>query len=326
MKRRILNKELAALVAQIRHGEMIFIADAGSGTSPKAIYPLDPSVQYIDLEAVTGSPSFHDIVTAIKECGDFEGAIVTEDMLELNQKDYQTVEKLFGKENIHVMHYIPEYYQMRDRCKAVVQTGDYGVHAQAILIAGKGVLNMTEKEKMEAGLWYDANNDQELIDQRLVCQDLCFELNQLKPSDEKRNEIIEKILGYFPENLVLLSPFTADYGKNIKLGKNVFVNINNYFMDGASIEIGDHVFIGPSCGFYTANHPLNYTRRNQGLERALPIKVGNNCWFGANVSVMPGVTIGAGCVIAAGAVVTKNMPENSLIAGVPAKVIKTIEQ
>ena len=117
-----------------------------------------------------------------------------------------------------------------------------------------------------------------------------------------------------------------DYGKNIKLGKNVFVNINNYFMDGATIEIGDNVFIGPSCGFYTANHPLDYTNRNQGLEKALPIKIGDNCWFGANVSVMPGVTIGAGCVIAAGAVVTKDMPANSLIAGVPAKVIKTIEQ
>ena len=87
------------------------------------------------------------------------------------------------------------------------------------------ICSMREKLEMEAVLWYDANNDQELIDQRLVCQDLCFELNQLKPSDEKRNEIIEKILGYFPENLVLLSPFTADYGKNIKLGKNVFVNI-----------------------------------------------------------------------------------------------------
>ena len=73
MKRRILNNELAALVAQIRHGEMIFIADAGSGTSPKAIYPLGSSVQYIDLEAVTGSPSFHDIFTTLKECGDFEG-------------------------------------------------------------------------------------------------------------------------------------------------------------------------------------------------------------------------------------------------------------
>ena len=133
MKKRILNKELAALVAQIRHGEMIFIAIAGSGTSEKTLYPLDPSVQYIDLEAVTGSLSFYDIVTTLKECGDFEGAIVTEDMLELNQKDYQTVVDLFGEKNIH---YIPEYYQMRDRCKAVVQTGDYGVHAQAILIAG----------------------------------------------------------------------------------------------------------------------------------------------------------------------------------------------
>ena len=92
------------------------------------------------------------------------------------------------------------------------------------------------------------------------------------------------------------------------------------------VRLSCNVFIGPSCGFYTANHPLDYTRRNQGLEKALPIKVGNNCWFGANVSVMPGVTIGAGCVIAAGAVVTKNMPDNSLIAGVPAKVIKTIEQ
>ncbi len=185
---------------------------------------------------------------------------------------------------------------------------------------------MDEREKMKAGLWYDANNDQELIQQRLVCQDLCFKLNQLKPSDAKRDEVIKTILGYEPDGLVLLSPFTADYGKNIKLGNDVFININNYFMDGATIDIGDHVFIGPSCGFYTANHPLDYHRRNQGLEKALPIKVGDNCWFGANVSVMPGVTIGAGCVIAAGSVVTKDMPDNSLIAGVPAKVIKSIEQ
>lgn len=136
MKRRILNSELAQLVAQIRHGEMIFIADAGSGTSSKAVYPLDESVQYIDLEAVTGSPSFYDIITTLKECGDFEAAIVTEDMVKVNPKDYQTVVDLFGEDHIHVMHYIPEYYQMRDRCKAVVQTGDYGVHAQAIIIAG----------------------------------------------------------------------------------------------------------------------------------------------------------------------------------------------
>jgi len=136
MKRRILNKELAALVATIRHGEMIFIADAGSGTCEKALYPLDPSVQYIDLEAVTGSPSFHDIITTLKECGDFESAIVTENMPVENPKDYATVCDLFGEEKVSQMHYIPEYYDMRDRCKAVVQTGDYGVHAQAIIVAG----------------------------------------------------------------------------------------------------------------------------------------------------------------------------------------------
>ena len=97
-------------------------------------------------------------------------------------------------------------------------------------------------------------------------------------------------------------------------------------MDGADITIGNHAFIGPYCGFYTAAHPIDYSNRNKGLEKALPIVVGDNCWFGANVSVMPGVTIGSGCVIAAGSVVTHDIPENSMIAGVPAKVIKTIIQ
>lgn len=136
IKRRILNERLAAIVASIRHGEMLFIGDAGSGTSSKALYPLDEEVEYLDLGVVTGSPSFNDVVTTLVECGDFEGAIITEDMIELNQKDYQTVVDLFGKGNIHVMNYIPEYYQMRDRCKAAIQTGEYSIHGQAILIAG----------------------------------------------------------------------------------------------------------------------------------------------------------------------------------------------
>ena len=97
-------------------------------------------------------------------------------------------------------------------------------------------------------------------------------------------------------------------------------------MDGGGITIGDNVFIGPFTGFYTAAHPLDSGRRNQGLEWAKPIRVGDNCWFGANVSVMPGVTIGSGCVIAAGSVVTTDLPDNSLAAGVPAVVKKRIEQ
>jgi len=112
----------------------------------------------------------------------------------------------------------------------------------------------------------------------------------------------------------------------VSFGKNVFVNCYCYFMDGAKITVGNNVFIGPYCGFYTATHPVDYANRNKGLEKALPITIGDNCWFGANVSVMPGVKIGNGCVIAAGSVVTKDLPDNVMAAGVPAKIIKTIEQ
>lgn len=136
MKKRILNESLAAIVASIRHGEMLFIADAGSGTSEKALYPLSPDVEYLDLEAVTGFPSFQDIVSTIVEVGDFEDAIITDLMPKLNHKDYDFIVNLMGKENVHEIPYIPDYYELRDRCKAVIQTGDYGVHAQVILIAG----------------------------------------------------------------------------------------------------------------------------------------------------------------------------------------------
>ena len=183
---------------------------------------------------------------------------------------------------------------------------------------------MKEKEKMLLGKWYDAT-DQELVKQRLNAKDLCFELNQIKPSNlEKRNSIINKLLGYQPDNLELLSPFTCDYGNNIVLGKNVFINSNCYFMDGAKITVGDNVFIGPSCGFYTANHPLDYQTRNQGIEQALPILIGNNVWLGGNVIVLPGVEIGDGCVIGAGSVGTKDIEANSIATGVPCKVIKKI--
>ena len=97
-------------------------------------------------------------------------------------------------------------------------------------------------------------------------------------------------------------------------------------MDGGGITIGENVFIGPYCGFYTASHPMDIANRNKGLEKALPIVVGDNCWFGANVSVLQGVTIGSGCVIAAGSVVTSDIPDNCMAAGVPAVVKKKIEQ
>ncbi len=191
----------------------------------------------------------------------------------------------------------------------------------------KEAIIMNEKNKMLAGEWYDANNDKDLGAERMKAKDLCFDLNHVRPSNQtQRQEIITELLNYEPQSLELLSPFQADYGYNINLGQRVFINHDCYFMDCNKIAIGDDVFIGPNCGFYTAIHPLEYQARNEGIEQALPINIGNNVWIGANVVVLPGVTIGDGAVIGAGSVVAKDIPANALALGTPAKTVSTINQ
>ncbi len=186
---------------------------------------------------------------------------------------------------------------------------------------------MTEIEKMQKGKWHDANFDPELLGKRRAAEFLCFDFNHSRPESKEQFEALKKLLGgSVPEGLTLLAPVYFDYGFNTHFGENVFVNHGCYFMDGNTIDIGKNAFIGPFCGFYTSSHPLNYIDRNKGLERALPIHIGDNCWLGANVSILQGVTIGSGCVIAAGSVVTKDLPDNALAAGVPATVKKYIEQ
>lgn len=186
---------------------------------------------------------------------------------------------------------------------------------------------MLEKDKMKLGHWYDPNFDSDLVSQRDQAQDLCYDFNQLRPSQRaERQALLEQIFDQDMTGIEILSPLTVDYGKNTSFGPRTHVNVNSYFMDGAPIKIGVNCFIGPHCGFYTAHHAMGIDHRNQGLEKPGPIEVGDNCWFGANVSVMPGVTIGPGCVVAAGAVVTKDMPANSLIAGVPGRIIREINQ
>lgn len=186
---------------------------------------------------------------------------------------------------------------------------------------------MTEKEKMLKNLMYDANYDIELLNDRNKAKDLCFEFNNLKPSEKEEQIIVlKKLLGTVNNSFTITAPFWCDYGYNISLGENFYSNHNLVILDCAKVTFGDNVFVGPNCGFYTAGHPIDYERRNKGLEYAFPITVGNNVWFGAGVHVVPGITIGDNVVIGAGSVVVKNIPSNCVAAGNPCKVIREITE
>lgn len=184
---------------------------------------------------------------------------------------------------------------------------------------------MSAKTDMLAGEWYNANFDTELLAERNFVKDLCLEFNQLKSSDSSRLDLLKKILPQVEvEQVDILSPFMVDYGYNVEIGAGSFFNHNVYLMDCAKIHFGTKCFVGPSCGFYTAIHPLDVDKRNAGFEIAKPIFIGNNVWFGGNVIVLPGVKIGDNSVIGAGSVVTKDIPEKVLAVGNPCKVLRNL--
>ncbi len=184
---------------------------------------------------------------------------------------------------------------------------------------------MTEKEKQQAGELYNAS-DRELFNERIKAKKLCAEYNAVECNDfQKRERILDRLVALRGENTVIEPNFFCDYGYNIVIGDNFYANHNLVILDCADIEFGNNVFIGPNCGFYAAEHPIDANLRNQGLESAKPIKVGSNVWIGGGVTVIGGVTIGDNVVIGAGSVVTKDIPSNCVAVGNPCAPTKTLE-
>lgn len=153
---------------------------------------------------------------------------------------------------------------------------------------------------------------------------LCAKLSSLTPYDEGYRTLLEDLIPGIPTSSFINPPFHCDHGHGIEIGEDVFVNFNCVILDSAIVKIGARTKIGPNCQFVTPNHPIDYLERRQPQETALPITIGEDCWIAAGVTVCPGVTIGARTIIAAGSVVTKDIPSDVMAAGCPAEVKKRL--
>lgn len=185
---------------------------------------------------------------------------------------------------------------------------------------------MTEREKMLNGEIYDANYDQSLIRERAKAKEKCVRYNKTAPKQtRKREKLLREIFGNIGQNPIIEPPFYCDYGSLISAGDNFYANHNLVVLDAGKVEIGNNVFIAPNVTLTTSYHPLDAKRRNQGLEYAGKITIEDDVWIGANAVILPNVTIKRGAVVGAGAVVTKDVPANTVTAGIPARVIREIE-
>lgn len=194
---------------------------------------------------------------------------------------------------------------------------------------------MTPEERIAKGLLF-CPGDPTLKAIKLKCHNLCTEYNKtFEDETEKRKELIGQIFAEIGEGSFAQGPIYIHYGTHTKIGKRVFMNFNLTIQDDAFVTIGDDCNFGPGVSIVTPVHPMVADERRLmynpdgspiRLCYAKPVTIGKDCWFGANVTVCPGVTIGDGCVIGAGAVVTRDIPANSFAAGNPCRVIREITE
>lgn len=183
----------------------------------------------------------------------------------------------------------------------------------------------SQRERMLSGHLYKAD-DVDLVASRRTCQRLLDAFNATRADDDDaRQELLRKLLGSFGTSSVILPRFQCDYGTNIAIGANTFVNYDSIMLDCATITIGDYVSIGPRVQLLTAWHPVDdHEARKAGWEAASAIVIGNNTWIGGGAIICPGVSVGDNSVIGAGSVVTKDVPAHVVAAGNPCRVVREV--
>jgi galactoside O-acetyltransferase len=186
--------------------------------------------------------------------------------------------------------------------------------------------SMTEKEKQHTGELYHPG-DPEIMAEQSQYQELLYEFNQTRPSElAKRQALLKEMFAEIGENCYIEPPLHANWGgHHVHFGNNVYANYNLTAVDDTHIYVGDFCQFGPNVVLATAGHPLDPALRTQDFQYNRPIRIGRNCWLGAGVVVVPGVTIGENSVIGAGSVVTKDIPPNVVAVGNPCRVIKKLD-
>ena len=188
----------------------------------------------------------------------------------------------------------------------------------------EGIPTMSEFNKMLSGDYYDPN-DEILSKMRSKARDLNFKFNQTNPTQkDTKKHLLRELFGSIEGNIIIEPSFHCDYGQNISVGDNFHLNFGCIILDCAKVTFGRNCFIGPQVGIYTACHPINPIERNSGVEFARSVIIGDSCWIGGHATINPGVTLGNNVVVASGAVVTKSFPDNVIIGGNPARILKKI--
>ncbi|MBQ8496689.1 MAG: sugar O-acetyltransferase [Clostridia bacterium] len=184
---------------------------------------------------------------------------------------------------------------------------------------------MSMKEKMHTGEIY-LPGDAEIMKEQLACLDRLYDFNATRPTElEKREAMLKEMFAEIGEGCYIEPPFHSNWGgHHVHFGKGIYANFNLTLVDDTHIYVGDHTMFGPNVTIATAGHPILPELREQAYQFNMPVHIGRNCWLGAGVIVMPGVTIGDNTVIGAGSIVTKDIPANVVAVGNPCRVLRPI--
>ena len=183
------------------------------------------------------------------------------------------------------------------------------------------------KDKMHTGELY-LPGDKEILAEQEICLEKLYEFNMTRPSEgDKRKKMLSEMFAEIGENCYIEPPFHANWGgRHVHFGKEIYANFNLTLVDDTHIYVGDNTMFGPNVTVASAGHPILPELREKAYQYNASVHIGKNCWIGAGVVIVPGITVGNNVVIGAGSIVTKNLPDNVVAVGNPCRILRSVDE